>query len=71
VETEQYLREFVAPNPISCGRLMTPKSAGAITFNLAKLHITSANLAFPSVFAYLMQKRVTSKGVGSQSKNSK
>ena len=28
VETEESLREFVAPNPISCGRFLNPKSEG-------------------------------------------
>ncbi len=28
VETEEFLREFVAPNPISCGRFLNPKSEG-------------------------------------------
>jgi hypothetical protein len=26
VETEESLRDFVAPNPISCGRFLNPKS---------------------------------------------
>ena len=37
----------------------------AITLNLAKLHNTSANLAFWSVFPYLMKQRVLSRQVGS------
>ncbi len=28
VETEESLREFVASNPISCGRFLNPKSGG-------------------------------------------
>jgi hypothetical protein len=30
VEKEESLREFVAPNPISCGRFLNPKSEGLL-----------------------------------------
>jgi hypothetical protein len=41
---------------ICCGGVLSPKSEGyLIMCNLAKLHITSANLALSGVFSYLMQ----------------
>jgi hypothetical protein len=35
VETEESLREFVAPNPISCGRFLNPKSEGFLPYEIS------------------------------------